>query len=82
VLAKVFFEFDEPFWQPHWAFWATAAVRPPIELWVDASKLAGRPVLCGFATGAHARLVERMHSEELCSMAEQLLREVPEFGRW
>ena len=82
VLAKVFFEFDEPFWQPHWAFWATAVVRPPIELWVDASKLAGRPVLCGFATGAHARQVERMHSDELCSLAEQLLRAVPEFGRW
>jgi monoamine oxidase len=82
VLAKVFFEFDEPFWQPHWAFWATAAVRPAIELWVDASKMAGRPVLCGFATGAHAEQVERMDSHELCSMAEQLLGAVPEFGRW
>jgi hypothetical protein len=82
VLAKVFFEFDEPFWLPHWAFWATAAPRPPIELWVDASKLAGRPVLCGFATGAHARRVERMREDELCSMAEELLSAVPEFGRW
>ncbi|MEO5843090.1 MAG: FAD-dependent oxidoreductase [Acidimicrobiales bacterium] len=82
VLAKVFFEFDEVFWQPHWAFWATAAVRPPIELWVDTSKLAGRPVLCGFATGEHARRVERMSSDELCSMAEDLLGAVPEFGGW
>jgi monoamine oxidase len=82
VLAKVFFEFDEPFWLPHWAFWATAAERPPIELWVDASKLAGRPVLCGFATGAHAMRVERMGEDELCSMAEELLNAVPEFGRW
>jgi hypothetical protein len=39
-------------------------------------------VLCGFATGEHARLVERMHSDELCSLAERLLRAVPEFGRW
>jgi monoamine oxidase len=82
VLAKVFFEFDDAFWEPHWAFWVTAAIRPPIELWVDASRLAGRPVLCGFATGAHARNVERMSSEELCTMAYDVLSNVPEFGRW
>lgn len=82
VLAKIFFEFDEVFWQPHWAFWVTAARRPPIELWVDATRLAGRPVLCGFATGEHACRVEQMNSDELCSMAEALLGAVPDFGRW
>jgi hypothetical protein len=60
----------------------TAARRPPIELWVDATRLAGRPVLCGFATGEHAYRVEQMHSDELCSMAEALLDAVPDFGRW
>ena len=62
--------------------WATAAVRTPIEMWVDATALAGRPVLCGFATGAHARRVESMKSEELCAMAYEVLSSVPEFGRW
>jgi hypothetical protein len=80
VLAKVFFEFDDPFWHPHWAFWATAASRPPIELWVDASEVAKRPMLCGFATGTHARRVEAMTSDELCAMAHDLLSSVPEFG--
>lgn len=79
VLAKVFFEFDEPFWQPRWAFWTTALTRPPLELWVDATKLAGRPVLCGFATGAHARRMETMRSDELCALADELLSDVVEF---
>ena len=80
VLAKVFFAFDEPFWQPRWAFWTTASKRPPIELWVDASTLAGRPVLCGFATGVHARRVETMTSDELCALADNLLSDVAEFN--
>ena len=79
VLAKVFFEFDYPFWQPNWAFWTTATPRPAIELWVDTSKLAGRPMLCGFVTGVHALLVEKMDSDELCTLAEQLLSGVDDF---
>jgi len=80
VLAKVFFEFDAAFWEPHWAFWATAAPRPPIELWVDTSKLTGRPVLCGFISGTNVRRVEAMNSDELCALADELLSGVPELS--
>jgi polyamine oxidase len=80
ILAKVFFEFDEPFWHPRWAFWTTASARPTIELWVDATTLAGRPVLCGFATGVHARKVEAMDSSDLCALADELLGAVAEFS--
>jgi polyamine oxidase len=80
VLAKVFFEFDTPFWRPSWSFWTTAAPRPPIELWVDTSQLSGRPVLCGFVTGANVSRVERMSSDDLCSMADELLSSVAELS--
>jgi len=80
VLAKAFFEFDTAFWRPNWSFWTTATPRPAVELWVDTSQLAGRPVLCGFVTGANVARVERMSSDELCAMAHELLSRVPELS--
>ena len=53
-VAKAFFVFDEPFWAPDRTFWVASDPPAPLELWVDVSKLAGRPTLCGFATGESA----------------------------
>ena len=41
----------------------------PVELWVDVSVLAGRPTLCGFATGAHAVAVEQFDEDGLRDLA-------------
>jgi GNAT superfamily N-acetyltransferase len=74
-VAKVFVTFDEAFWLPDRSFWIAGEPAPAVSLWVDVSVLAGRPTLCGFATGADAPVVERLGEDELCSLAARLLHE-------
>ena len=72
-VAKVFVTFDEAFWQPGRGFWALADPPLPVELWVEVSVLAGRPTLCGFATGAHARQVEKLDEDGLRDLAAAVI---------
>jgi monoamine oxidase len=76
-IAKVFCTFDDAFWAPQWSFWVAARPRLPLELWVDASVLAGRPVLCGFATRDNAVLVEGLAEADLCALVTRCLQAVP-----
>ncbi|HEV8297383.1 MAG TPA: FAD-dependent oxidoreductase [Acidimicrobiales bacterium] len=78
-IAKVFCTFDEAFWSPLWSFWVVASPRLPIALWVDASTLAGRPVLCGMATRDNAELVERLSEPDLRALAARCLDAAGEF---
>ena len=72
-VAKVFVTFDEAFWAPGRGFWALADPPLPVELWVDVSALAGRPTLCGFATGAHATTVEALDEDGLRDLAASVI---------
>jgi polyamine oxidase len=75
VVTKVFLTFTAAFWSPRWSFSTVADPRPPFELWVDVSSLAGRPTLCAFATHARAHDVETASEAELCELAYQTLTE-------
>jgi hypothetical protein len=44
-----------------------------VPLWVDVSALSGRPTLCGFATGAAGRALERLAEDECCRIAADVL---------
>jgi monoamine oxidase len=78
-ITKFFVAFDEPFWRPEWSFWTAKPGGNLFELWVDASALAGRPMLCGFA-GAHAAAaVEAMSPTVRAEAAERVLRDA---GIW
>jgi monoamine oxidase len=74
TIAKVFLAFAEPFWDGQWAFWT--ADRPPADLgvWVDVSELAGRPTLCGMATGDRARRIEQMPEDAVRALGAGILR--------
>jgi monoamine oxidase len=73
AINKTFFAFKEAFWAPHSHFLA-ADIRPPIfELFVDVSVLAGGPMLCAFALGEHARVVETMDEASRRSAVEHVL---------
>ncbi|HEX7095770.1 MAG TPA: FAD-dependent oxidoreductase [Acidimicrobiales bacterium] len=73
LVTKAFFAFDEDFWSPLWSFTTVGSPRPLLELWVDASELAGMPVLCAFATGENARVVESMPMSALREVAHRTL---------
>jgi polyamine oxidase len=75
VVTKVFLTFTAAFWSPRWSFSTVADPRPPFELWVDVSSLAGRPTLCAFATHARARDIEKASEAELCELAFRTLRD-------
>jgi polyamine oxidase len=75
VVTKVFFTFDARFWAPRWSFSTVAEPRPPFELWVDVSRLVGRPALCAFATHHRARDVEAMDERALVDLAHRTLVE-------
>ncbi|MEA3214768.1 MAG: hypothetical protein QOJ19_924, partial [Acidimicrobiia bacterium] len=72
--AKVFVTFDEAFWAPERSFWLVAEEPVPLGLWIDVSVLAGRPMLCGFATSDQVARVETMSEDELCHLALELLQ--------
>ncbi len=72
-VAKVFATFDTAFWSPQRAFWVVDETRPPLELFVDVSALAGVPALCGFAVGEHAAAVEAMTEDARCRLVDRLL---------
>jgi polyamine oxidase len=74
-IGKVFLAFDEAFWAPDWSFWTLGARTSEIRLWADASKLAGRPMLCGFFTQRAAATLERMSNEQLVAVAHSILSE-------
>jgi monoamine oxidase/ribosomal protein S18 acetylase RimI-like enzyme len=71
-VAKVFARFDTAWWRPHQAFWVSGGA-PFLELFFDASDMAGVPVLGMFAVGVHARAVEMMSQHSLCSHINALL---------
>jgi polyamine oxidase len=73
VVTKAFFTFDAPFWGERWSFSTVADSRPPFELWVDVSRLAGIPTLCAFATHTRAREIEGLAEHALCELAYQTL---------
>jgi monoamine oxidase len=73
VVTKVFFTFDAAFWAPRWSFSTVADPRPPFELWVDVSRLVGRPTLCAFATHHRAREIEALDEPSLLDLAAQTL---------
>jgi monoamine oxidase len=75
VVTKVFFTFAEPFWSPRWSFSTIADPRPPFELWVDVTRLAGQPTLSAFATQRSAREIEELDESALCDLAERTLTE-------
>lgn len=75
AVAKVFVAYEQAFWKPLGAFWVARDPPAPAELFVDVSALAGRPVLCGFAVGEHARAVEAKTEAELAAMVDATLRE-------
>jgi polyamine oxidase len=58
LVAKLFVAFDTAWWAPAPGLVLTGDVALP--LWSDVSALAGRPVLCAFATGAAALQLEAM----------------------
>jgi polyamine oxidase len=72
-IGKLFVTFDEPFWQEQWSFWTLSEARWPVQLWADASGLAGQPTLCGFFTGQAAPLLEAMTESELLAVAGSIL---------
>jgi polyamine oxidase len=76
-VAKGFFTFDEAFWAPHRALFTFTEPAATFELWVDVTALAGRPVLCGFATGEAARRAEAMSDDERCREADRSLAALP-----
>ena len=75
LITKVFVAFEEAFWAPNWSFWIAGRPRVDLPLWVDASQLAGRPMLCAHATGPRAQRVERLGDDELCELAWTTLRD-------
>jgi monoamine oxidase len=79
IVTRVFFAFDDAFWQPRWSFSVVDEPTPALALWVDASQPAGRPILCAFASLAHARELETLDEPALCDLAEATLRDLP-FG--
>jgi monoamine oxidase len=72
-VGKLFVSFDEAFWQPQWSFWTLSEPRSVVQLWADASALAGQPTLCGFFTAESAPVLEAMDSAELASVAAAIL---------
>jgi polyamine oxidase len=73
AVAKAFFTFSDAFWSPRWSFATLGAPRPPFELWVDASRLAGQPTLCAFATRDRATEIEQLSEPALIALATQVL---------
>ena len=72
-LAKVFATFDSAFWGTAGAFHVVAEHAVPLALWVDVTRVVGRPALCAFATGDHAVAVESMSEDELCVLVDETL---------
>jgi monoamine oxidase len=72
-VAKVFAAFDRPWWAPRQALWVAGASPVAVPLWVDVSALAGRPVLCGFATGDHAVALEGLDGTERLALVTAVL---------
>ena len=77
-VAKAFFTFDAPFWEPHGSFFTFTDPPATFELWVDVSALTGRPTLCAFAVGDAARRAEAMTDDERCREADRCLAAVAE----
>jgi len=77
-IGKLFLRFDEAFWQAQWSFWTMDPDRAPVQLWADASGLAGQPTLCGFFTATVASRLEAMSEAELMDVARSAL--APMFG--
>ncbi len=73
-VAKVVATFDQAFWAPRRAFYAVGRPAETLGLWVDVSGVAGRPMLCAFATGAAAVAVESMGEDELLALVDATLR--------
>ncbi len=72
-VAKAFFTFDDRWWAPLVSFWIADEPPAPFELWVDVSRLSGRPTLCAFAVGEAAIAVEQFDEDALCRTADELL---------
>ena len=72
-VAKCFFTFATAWWGRHRSFWVVGADPLPFELWVDVSAFLGRPALCAFAVGEHARTVEAMDEDARCRLATELV---------
>ena len=72
-VAKVFATFDSVFWGAAGAFHVVAEHAVPLALWVDVTRVIGRPALCAFATGDHAVAVEAMREDELCALVDDTL---------
>ena len=72
VVTKVFFTFRDAFWSPSWAFATLGSPRPPFELWVDPSRLAGQPTLSR-SPAPTPRSIERADEQTLLDLAEQTL---------
>jgi hypothetical protein len=54
-VAKSFFSFDERWWAPETCWFIAGDPPATFNVWVDVSALAGRPVLCAFASGPGRR---------------------------
>jgi len=72
-VAKVFAAFDRAWWAPRRALWVAGAEPAAIALWVDVSALAGRPVLCGFATGDRAVALEGLDDDARRHLVDSVL---------
>jgi polyamine oxidase len=69
LITRASFAFDDAFWAPTWSFWIVDRPRAALPLWIDASQLAGRPVLCALATGQRGRDIELMPHAQLLELA-------------
>jgi polyamine oxidase len=72
-VSKLVVTFDRAWWAPRRVVWIAADPPAPVPLWVDVSALSGRPTLCGFATGAAGRALERLAEDECCRIAADVL---------
>jgi polyamine oxidase len=70
-VAKLFVAFDAAWWAP--APGLVIAGDTALPLWSDVSALAGRPVLCAFASGAAARRLEAMDDAQRAAFADAAL---------
>lgn len=72
-VTKVFASFDEAWWAPLKSFWVVGERRPVLELFYDASALAGRPTLGSFALGPAGLDLEQRTESEVCALVTSIL---------
>ena len=77
---KFFAVFEEAFWSPHRSFFLAVPGSPAGRVFVDASRVLGRPTLAGFAPFGDVERLEATAESDLVDELEVLLRPVARRG--